>query len=244
MTEYEKVENAATARHGPGNSGVDIETMQHWYHVRHGHKTWGWPIYRTHYACSPARWEFFQSKFRSLLLETMGDYFPAEEVAERSQYIEFPIWEDRERFEGATMAQLRAHYLEYRASNRPFEEQGLPTLTGQEREDFFADMYCRYRFFLVADAAAISSVVDAPGELPPWLDEKTPWINAVEVDWPPEESVDVERGHVLVEGSEAFDVGFHRAAVQTLYPAHWAAIDTFDSRYWYVRPPGIRWEEA
>jgi hypothetical protein len=42
-----------------------------------------------------------------------------------------------------------------------------------------------------------------------------------------------------VEGSDAFDVGFHRVAIQISYPAHWARIDIFEFEHIYDRQPTV-----
>jgi hypothetical protein len=150
----------------------------------------------------------------------MRCYFPPEEVEERSKYLNFPIWVDQSRFEGASTAQLRTHYASYRASAAPSRELGLPNLLGKERQQFFWKSYGRYEWFLVADAAAINSIVGAPEK--PSLGRKgtMSWINVVEVDWPLKEDEDdpedADEVHEKVEGMDAYNVGFHRAAVETL----------------------------
>lgn len=240
-------DRAIRVRHGGNTPGYQIETNQNWY-LEHGHKTWGWPIYRTCYD-DDEKWKVFQTKFNRILLQDMRYYFPAEEAEQRSKYLNFPTWENRAEFEGATTAQLRAHYLGYLQSDAPFEEQGLVPGLGSKRDLFFRHTFCRYEYFLMADAASIASVVNAPDEPTLWLSENTPWINAVEVKWPPKDDPDdpddtpwdINRGHELIEGMDTYNVGFHRIAIESLYPSHWAQIDegsfTFDE--WYVRPPGI-----
>jgi hypothetical protein len=74
--------------------------------------------------------------------------------------------------------------------------------------------------------------VGAPEGRSPWLKETTPWINVVEVDWPPKEDEDdpedppwdADEVHEMMEGMDAHNVGFHRAAVETLYPRHWESV--------------------
>ena len=279
-------DKAILERHNGKNAGYEIETTQNWF-LEHGHKTWGWPIYRTCYD-DDKKWQTFRHKFDDLLLRTMRWHFSAEEVEARSKFLSFPTWKDRAQFEGATTAQLRAHYRKYLKSNAPFEEQGLtvtsqspmddahtarvranyrrysdqsdhvndqetPVLTKAERKAFLDGSYCRYEFFLFADAASIDSVVNGPYEPSLWLSEKTPWINAVEVDWPPgydpndpfDAPWEPERGHELIEGMDTDNVGFHRIAIETLYPGHWAMISMGNFFYseWYKRPPGIVWQD-
>jgi hypothetical protein len=240
-----KAYEATIARHGGICSGAQIEMIQDW-NLGNGLKTWGWPIYRTYYD-DDERWDTFKIRFRALLLETMKGDFPAEEAEERSKYINFPIREDRARFAGASTTQLRDHYLAYLNSNAPFEEQGLPVLTGEPREWFFAISRCCHKFFLIADAMAIASVLDAPEDLPGYLVEETPWINVVQVDWSlveeQEDECGPDDGYEIVEGLDLFNVGFHRHAVQTLYPSLWQAITTYDLQDWYERPPDVKWEE-
>lgn len=241
---YGNQDQASLARHGEKHAGYHIETNQAWYSV-HGHKTLGWPIYRTCYDGDDERWDTFKLKFRSLLLSAWQKYFPAEEAEERARFIDFPFWEDRARFGGASTAQLREHYKEYLNSSKPFKEQSLPVLTGEARQHFFDRWYVRYQFFLIADAAAIASVVDSPETPPPYLTEATPWINVVQVSWAGVEGDDEpDDGYEIVDGTDLFNVGLHRHSVQTLYPGLWTGIQYVDLQYWYERPPGVKWEEA
>jgi hypothetical protein len=239
-------EKASLARHGEKHAGYHIEMNQVWYSL-HGHKTLGWPVYRTCYDGDDERWDTFKLKFRSLLLSAWQKCFPAEEAEERARFIDFPFWEDQARFEGASTAQLREHYKEYLNSSAPFEEQSLPVLTGEARQRFFDRWYVRYQFFLVADAAAIASVFNSPETPPRYLTEATPWINVVQVAWSEVEEKDDDEpddGYEIVEGTDLFNVGVHRHSVQTLYPGLWTAIQYFDFQYWYERPPEVKWEEA
>ena len=226
-------DKAILKRHGGArNAGYRIETWQN-SNLQDGYKTRGWPVYRTCYE-NEDDWEIFKSRFRQLLLSPMQYHFDDKEVEERSKYLSFPFWEDREFFENATTTKLRAHYREYLLTDAPLKTHGISPPDLRKRPAGLIQYITCYEFFLVADAASISSVVQAPMTLSlryknavhHW--QNPPWINVVEVDWPPrpepnehpEDRWDSLQDCEPVEGMRMEDVRFHRCAIETMYPQH------------------------
>lgn len=235
-------EKALKKKHGCEETGLNpgyfIEENQDWY-MKEGWKNWGWAIYRTCYD-SEEDWAIFKSEFRRLLLYDMRDFFTIKEVECRSKYIE-PLYEDdRKQFEAASKVQLRQHFRAYLASARLLLDQGVASPSYEP---------C-HQFFLVADADSIASVVNAKGNHVACHDGM-PWINVVEADWPPtwdpktepkEARWDYHQRDEPVEGLRTYEVGFHRNAIQTLYPGFWMYSGDLPDM-WYVRPPGISWND-
>jgi hypothetical protein len=146
---------------------------------------------------------------------------------------------------------IRKHFLAWRSSDTPFEEQGLEPKKYSTFDESPISESGRYLFFIHVDEEAMESVLaNAESNLP------MAYVNVVEADWPPpsdglpdaEDDDDDESelahilsdcGHPKVEGMDTWEVGFQRVSIHNLYPYHWIDVDGLEKSIGYARPPKI-----
>ena len=64
------------------------------------------------------------------------------------------------------------------------------------------------------------------------------WPDKFEPMYSGEQEPEPADGYELIEGMDVYDVGFHRCAIDTLYPAHWQSTGNLPDM-WYTRPPDV-----
>jgi hypothetical protein len=193
---------------------------------------WGWIVYRTTYA-DDEKWakfnEVFQSQVRDRLLNLDGG-------EHHCQFLDYTVRSNKAKYEGATAAQLRAEFREWRSSSGPLVEQGL-----SEADRQFLVLNARYSFFIRVTEEAMQSVLDGAEQ----NDFEESWVDVVHVDWLDHDDADAdadasgtmqEDGWPPIEGITSHHVGFQRVEIEELYPDCW---HDFHENPWdfYMRPP-------
>lgn len=192
---------------------------------------WGWIVYRTTYA-DDKKWEKFNEIFQTQVRDPVLNLDGGEH---HSQFLDYTLRSDKSKYDGATAAQLRDEFREWRASSGPLEEQGL-----NEAERQFLPLNARYSFFIRIDEDALQSVLEGAAK----NDFEESWVDVVHVDWPgPGIDDDDEDGLPPIEGITTHHVGFQRVEIEELYPNCW---HDFEVNHWdfYIRPPQRTYDYA
>jgi hypothetical protein len=174
---------------------------------------WGWRIYRTTYA-SDSDWDRFMQTFHKTLAET---FIKAHGNDKHMKYMQWRVVSDRARFDGATIEELRKHFLEWRDNGGPVASE--PQMTPGDQDMLIAVTRPKYEHFIQVDQHSLKDV----------LSQENPGygrVNVVTADWPR----DGEK-----EGWELEDLGFVRESLSTMYPALWDEI-SMERKYWYQVP--------
>jgi hypothetical protein len=112
---------------------------------------WGWVFYRTTYKDDEA-WDIFKQKL-NISVRSIVNLDPRSELNEAIfDKLEFVFMEDKAKFDGASKAELRAHFQEWVANNFSAENPGA-----DQKLLYDDEPVSRYRFFFEIDEDALRS---------------------------------------------------------------------------------------
>jgi hypothetical protein len=204
----------------------------------------GWVVYRTTYT-DDEKWkrcnEILQKELRTESSRYDHDTYLS--------HLEFPVLEDSERFDEATTATLRQHFLEWRAEREPEYQRDITAREERNPRSGLVMVWpMQYLYFIRVDEGYMNTIL----ELDTNPEGATPWIDVVEADWPPgpnyhggnedeplfeREGIFADDGHPEIEGMTPCNIGFERIYAGGPYPHYWWNNDEND-RFWqrYKRP--------
>ncbi|KAM5467095.1 hypothetical protein MauCBS54593_005715 [Microsporum audouinii] len=200
------------------------------------HDKWGWVIYRCTYNDDEA-WDRFKK---------MVYYWSMEEISESESQsfeiagsMEWTFIEDRKLLEGASRAQLRAHFNAW-AKDAIRKEQ-------PRAEDYHTYGISRYEYFIQVDEAALQSIKEAPQ--PPEYDFGEGYVNFIDATWKPlaehaaytdDPIEDNDEIFEPIDGCSEENVGWMRIRTTLIGPEFYIAISPPPNDIWYAfykRPP-------
>jgi hypothetical protein len=222
-------------------------------------KSWGFVIYRCTYD-DDVKWEKFIKHFKDEVHDSLKNTFKTPDLLET---LTWTVKEDRELFEGATIAQLRKIGRQWVTSKEVDEEieeavfyrLGLnipykPLSASEKTIDRRIDLSPRYKYCISIDSASLNgtlnhlhntsgykghvNVINLGWELPDPNDPE--YANAEEEGYNP-----IDEGEPPIEGVRTWDVGWMRCSLDYVMPTFYSFLaehGVWEERG-YRRPPEV-----
>lgn len=209
--------------------------------IEAGFRSWGFAIYRCTYQ-SDSDWAEFLRRHRWYI----ADGLESVNGLDLLDTLESTVFENRERFEGASTATIREHFQTW-ATTAVQEEQGV----SPEMLRYANIKAPRYRYCLFVDEESLQSVVQTPLDRYP---AKSVFVNMLKGWWKPESLEDysaeeieefgpdglLDDGYDTIDGYTVKDVGWMKVAFQSAgLPGFYAMGEWDEWERVYERPREI-----
>jgi hypothetical protein len=199
------------------------------------HRTWGFVIYRTTYD-NDADWTEFIKRLKFHMHDTF-EWVGGQDILDK---FSLTIFDDREKFDGASTQAVRQHFQQWSVAAYRDEQRQEADSSDRTRGTVIGRSP-RYRYAIAIDAESLHSVVhEAPA--PPELDASTKgWVKLIDKSWYLGRSLGRDpEDYPAPEGNTESDVGWMRVTYWAVMSECYVRSESIN--FWsnsYRRPPQV-----